>query len=77
MKNIFAISISFVFLSLSCENPTSSGLGKAPDITPPEIVITQPSANGLSFRTKDATSLWLEGTWSDDYQNTYHLSALD
>lgn len=66
MKNILAISISFIFLSLSCENPTSSGLGEAPDITPPEIVITQPSANGLSFRTKDATSLWLEGTWSDN-----------
>lgn len=53
-------------LALSCENPLGGGLGEAPDITPPEITITQPPTNGETFRTKDAASLLLAGTWDDN-----------
>lgn len=53
-------------LILSCDNPISGGLGEAPDITPPDISISYPAGNGESFRTKDATSLLLSGTWDDN-----------
>ncbi len=65
MRHFTRILVLMMF-TVSCENPISGGLGEAPDITPPEIAITQPANNGESFRTKDASSLLLAGTWDDN-----------